>query len=679
MPATAPRFRPLRGKEVAFRVTLIYLAVAFVLVLLIEQVIDATGADPYTLVRLHRYLGFVYVGLTALLIYSLVKRYFSALNRGEQVLRDIVKSVSVAVGEAFFQTLVEKLSVRLGAEHAFIGKLDEGNRHRIKVVAAFSKGKHIPNFEYDLLGTPCANVLTGKPCCFLKNVRHQFPKDDLLNEMKVESYIGTPLYDSGGHPMGLLVVMDGKPIRSRHLAESMLQIFALRAAAELERLRNEKAILRMAYFDALTDLPNQRMFLEHLSRAIEESSEQTGQVAILFLDLDRFKTIARTIGHTTGERLLKAIAERLAGCLDPGDTLARLGDDEFGIILPAVEKPENAAEKAERLLESLKAPFTFVDHELHITASIGIAIYPHDGTNVETLLKNADAAMSRTKDMGKNNYQFYFPELNQWSMQTLILENKLHQALERDEFLLLYQPQLNLHTGNLEGMEALVCWRHPDREDVSPSDFIPLAEETGLIEPIGEWILRTACEQSVRWQKAGLAPQRIAVNISARQFNQLNIADLVAKVLRETGLEARWLALEITESTIMQDVEKTRITLQKLKAMGVTIIVDDFGTGYSSLSYLKQFPIQTLKIDRSFVVDLPDDSDDRGITAAIIAMAHTLGMDVVAEGVEKEEQRDYLAGKGCDKIQGFLFSPPLRAEQFAEMLGGFKTGGASIG
>ncbi len=669
MTELTPRFRPPKGKEVAIRVTLIYLGVALVLMLLFEQLFDAIGPAPEASGSILRYLGGLFLVSTGALLYYVVRRIVSNLNRGELLLREIVKSVSAAVGEAFFQILVEKLCQRLGADHAFVGRIDRENPNRIQVVAAYSQGRRIEGFAYDLAGTPCANVIAGRPCYYLKNVRHQFPKDALLARMGVESYIGTPLFDSAGKALGLLVVMDGKPIRARQRTESMLQIFALRAAAELERLRNEEAILHMAYYDALTNLPSHRLFLERLHQALDNANLKTGQVAVLFLDLDRFKTMSRTLGHILGERLLIAIAERFQSCLGPEDTLARLGDDEFGMILTGVEKPEDAAEKAREVLDCLREPIAFSGHEMYVTASIGIAIYPHDGLEVEVLMKNADAAMSRTKEMGKNSFQFYFPELSQWSMQSLIMENKLHQALEREEFILLYQPQLNLQSGAFDGMEALVCWRHPDRETVSPSDFIPLAEETGLIEPIGEWILRTACWQNVEWQKAGLMPQKVAVNISARQFNQLNIADLVGQVLKETGLEARWLALEITESTIMQDVQKTRVTLNRLKEMGVTITIDDFGTGYSSLSYLKQFPIQTLKIDKSFVDDLPDDLDDQGITAAIIAMGHTLGMQVVAEGVENEAQQNFLKSRGCDRIQGFLYSPPLLADNLAEMLG----------
>jgi EAL domain-containing protein (putative c-di-GMP-specific phosphodiesterase class I) len=276
--------------------------------------------------------------------------------------------------------------------------------------------------------------------------------------------------------------------------------------------------------------------------------------------------------------------------------------------------------------------------------------------------------MCRTKEMGRNGYQFYYPEMTQLSLQTLILENKLHKALEREEFALRYQPQLDLKRGRISGMEALVCWNYPGQKPVPPLDFIPLAEETGLITPIGEWILRSACAQNKQWQDEGLPGQKVAVNISARQFYQYDIAKLVGSVLESTGLDPRWLAVEITESVLMQDVEQTVKILHRLKEMGVQVTIDDFGTGYSSLSYLKQFPIQALKIDRSFITGIPEDHEDRAITAAIIAMAHTLDIQVIAEGIEREEQRQFLASKGCDKIQGFLFSPPLSVDEFRSLL-----------
>ncbi len=662
------RFRPFQSKQIARRISLIYLAAAGLLLLLFKQFQEALGEQDIVLPRLENYQAMLFIALTGGLIYAVTRRYVAQFDRGEKGLREVVQSVSAAVGQAFFQTLVEQLSKSLQADYAFIGERTAENPNRIQVIAAFAHGRSIPNFEYDLSGTPCVNVLAGKPCCYEKNARLLFPKDQLLARMKVDSYIGTPLFDSTGQAIGLMVVMDERPVQDQLEAESLLQIFALRAAAELERLRNEKAIRRLAFYDPLTGLPNQQLFKQHLTQSLEQAEEADSQLAVIFLDLDRFKTIVRTLGHTLGEQLLVAIAQRLTRCLRPSDLLARLGDDEFTLLMPRMSTPEEIASMAAELLGCLKAPFTFVEHELHITASIGIAIYPHDGADAETLLKNADAAMSRTKEMGRNNFQFYYPELNQMSLQALIMENKLHQALDREEFQLRYQPQLHLQSGQIVGMEALVCWKHPDRTMVSPADFIPLAENTGLIQPIGEWVLRTACEQNILWQKAGLPPQKVAVNVSARQFYQQDIVALVARVLEETGLEPRWLALELTESVIMQDVETTKCTLHRLKEMGVQITIDDFGTGYSSLSYLKQFPIETLKIDKSFVDDLPRDSEDKGITAAIIAMAHTLGMDVVAEGVEREEQCSYLKSIHCDKIQGYLFSPPLKADDLGQLL-----------
>lgn len=348
--------------------------------------------------------------------------------------------------------------------------------------------------------------------------------------------------------------------------------------------------------------------------------------------------------------------------------MARFGGDEFAVLIPKVDNSEMAAKAAEAILQCLKEPFPFVEHGLHLSGSLGIAIYPHDGQDAPTLLKNADVARNRAKEMGGNGFQFYYPAMNEMFLQSLLMENRLHSALEKNELNLRYQPLLSLHTGTVKGIEALVCWKFPGGETVSPERFIPLAEETGLIEPIGEWVLETACTQNVLWQEQGLPPQRMAVNVSVRQFYGEDFLDVVTRVLERTGLESRWLALEVTESVLMQDVEQTRTILSRLKALGVKVVIDDFGTGYSSLSYLKRFPVDTLKIDQSFVEGIPRNTDDSTLTGAIIAMGHALGLEVVAEGVERLEQRDFLKEKGCDRIQGFLFHPPLTARECGGLL-----------
>lgn len=374
------------------------------------------------------------------------------------------------------------------------------------------------------------------------------------------------------------------------------------------------------------------------------------------------------MGHSVGDLLLNAVAERLTASVRDGDTVACLGGDEFTIILADVAKEEDVAKAAHKIHNVFSKPFDLEGRELFATTSIGISIYPKDGEDPETLLKNADTAMCRAKEEGRNNYQFYSPTMTVKAAERLALEDSLHHALQRGEFLLHYQPQVDLKTGQIIGMEALVRWQRPDRGMVSPKEFIPLAEETGLIVPIGEWVLRTACAQNKAWQAAGFPPIRMAVNLSARQFQQRNLIEMVARVLEETGLASNYLELELTESSIMQNVQTTIATLRELNAIGIAISIDDFGTGYSSLNYLKRFPINTLKIDQSFVHDIPNDPDDAAIVTAIITLAHSLKLKVIAEAVEIVEQLEFLRSLQCDKIQGYLFSKPLPAEEATKLL-----------
>jgi diguanylate cyclase (GGDEF)-like protein len=389
---------------------------------------------------------------------------------------------------------------------------------------------------------------------------------------------------------------------------------------------------------------------------------------VLILDLDRFKLVNETFGHAAGDRMLLAVAKRLSGALRDGDTVARLGGDEFAMLLPEIAKVSDTALVVGKIFSALKAPFVIDSHELFVSASIGISVAPDDGDESGTLLKHADAAMYRAKDQGRNTYQLYSPAMNVSQLERLSLESSLRHALDRDEFTVYYQPQVELQTGLVVGMEALVRWRHPEWGLVSPARFIPVAEETGLIVSIGERVLSQACAQNRRWQEQGLAPFCMSVNLSARQFQQPDLKNMVARVLRESRLDPKWLDLELTESLLMSEADRTVSTLNALHSMGVGLALDDFGTGYSSLSYLKRYPIDTIKIDQSFVRHITTDSDDAAIAIAIIAMAHSLKLTVVAEGVETEEQRSFMVQHRCDAIQGYLLSAPLPADDVTAWL-----------
>ena len=435
-----------------------------------------------------------------------------------------------------------------------------------------------------------------------------------------------------------------------------------------ERKHFEAQLLHQATHDALSGLPNRLLFHDRLGQALAQAGRAEGMIAVMLLDLNRFKTINDTLGHDTGDLLLKEVAHRLAGCLREKDSIARWGGDEFAFLLPDLDHPEAAAEVATKVLGALSYPFDLADEEMYINASIGIALYPADDQSREGLVKNAEVAMYRAKEQGESAYQFFTADMNARAFEHLTLENSLRKALERGELQLYYQPQVDLETGKVSGMEALLRWQHPDFGMVSPAQFIPLAEETGLIVPIGEWVLREACRQNKAWQDAGLGRMRVSVNLSARQFRQQDIVEMTAAVLKETGLTADCLELELTESYIMQNPEAAISTLKQLEQMGVFLSIDDFGTGYSSLSYLRRFPIDCLKIDRSFVQDVPGSADAVAIVSAIVAMAYSLMLEVVAEGVETDEQLAFLKRLQCNRMQGFLFSRPIPADEFEKLV-----------
>ena len=435
-----------------------------------------------------------------------------------------------------------------------------------------------------------------------------------------------------------------------------------------ERKRAEDHLAYLAHHDSLTGLPNRTLFNDRLQQALLDAERRERLVAILFMDLDRFKNINDTLGHEAGDALLCVVASRLKECIRSGDTIARLGGDEFVIVLSGVAHIDDAARIAQKILDTFNQPFTIAGHELFLTASIGITLYPFDDKGVEGLVKNADVAMYRAKQQGRNTYQFYAAEMTAKSHENLALENALRVAIERDELVLHYQPMIDLANGEVSGVEALLRWHHPEQGLVMPDKFIPIAEESGLIVSIGEWALRTACVQAKIWQDRGYIPLRMAVNLSARQFYQRNLAEVISLALNDSGLDPHWLELELTESLLMQNAELTYATLNKLSAMGVRLSIDDFGTGYSSLSYLKRFSLDTLKISYSFVRDVPGDPDDVAIISAIIAMAHTLEMRVIAEGVETEVQRKFLETQGCDAFQGHVYGPAVPSDEFTRYL-----------
>jgi len=435
-----------------------------------------------------------------------------------------------------------------------------------------------------------------------------------------------------------------------------------------ERKEAEKRIVEMATHDALTGLPNRHLLQDRVEQALVHDTRRQRQMAVLFIDLDHFKTINDSLGHDIGDLLLKAVANRLKFCVRTEDTVARQGGDEFIVVLNSIAESLDAAKVAQKILDSLLQPFYIHGNELHIGGSIGIAVFPNDGGTAETLLRNSDVAMYHAKENGRNNYQFFTDELNKSAYERHTLSLDLRYAMERNELLLHYQPVMDMPNHQLYGLEALLRWKHPVHQLVSPDKFINLAEETGLIIPIGEWVLKTVCLQIKAWQSQGLYVPRIAINLSARQFRDKDLITNISRILKETEVDAKYISLEITESMLIDNIDKVVETLSRLHAMGLHISIDDFGTGYSSLSYLKKFPIHTLKIDRSFVRDIVTDKMTGTIVAAIIAMAHSLELDVIAEGIEIEEQLSFLTEQKCNHYQGYYFSKPVPAPEIESML-----------
>jgi diguanylate cyclase (GGDEF)-like protein/PAS domain S-box-containing protein len=503
----------------------------------------------------------------------------------------------------------------------------------------------------DMLNTPFADLLSTEDAAHF-----------LLPSGEPLTCVGTELVGvrKGGERFHLtLSVSEAIAVHSR--------CFTLLVQDISERRAFEAKLAYQAAHDALTGLPNRELYNDRLVQAMSHAARQEHILALLFLDLDRFKYINDTLGHAVGDELLKAVAERIKSSLRQEDTLARIGGDEFTLILPTLHHVDGAVMVAQNILDLLDRPFSIAEQELYVSGSIGITFYPFDANDASTLVKNADTAMYAAKSLGGNNYQFYSEEMNVKASGRLEMERQLRHALERGELLLHYQPQVEASSKRIVGVEALLRWQHPDLGLVSPADFIPLAEETGLIIPIGDWVLRTACVQGAAWRKSGLEVS-VGVNLSARQFAQPHLLESIEAILEETGFPPYLLDLELTESALMQRGSETVAILKQLRRLGVSLSLDDFGTGYSSRSYLQHFPINTLKIDRSFVREITGKAGDGALAAAIIAMAHSLSLKVIGEGVESAEQLAFLQARQCQIIQGFYFSKPLPCQVVTDLL-----------
>jgi diguanylate cyclase (GGDEF)-like protein/PAS domain S-box-containing protein len=456
----------------------------------------------------------------------------------------------------------------------------------------------------------------------------------------------SPIYDRGGQLIGAVMVFHDV---------SAARALSLQA-------------IYLAQHDFLTDLPNRMLLSDRLTQAVALARRHRHRLAVLFVDLDRFKHVNDSLGHVMGDALLQSVAGRLLTCVRSSDTVSRQGGDEFVVLLSEIGHADDAAVSAQKIIAALVAPHDVAQHQLHVTATIGISIYPDDGSNAETLIKSADTAMYHAKEGGRNNYQFFEKDMNARAVERQSIEAGLHRALDRNEFVLHYQPKVDLETGMITGAEALIRWRHPKRGLLFPKDFVPIAEDSGLIVPIGQWVVREACRQTRAWLDEGRRSMAVAINVSAVEFRDPRFLENVRTALNDNGLAARYLEIELTESSLMQHAEYSAVTLQALKQLGVQVAIDDFGTGYSSLSYLRQFRIDALKVDQSFVHEISPDPVDTSIVSAVISMGRSLGHRVIAEGVETREQLAFLQAQRCAEGQGYYFSRPLVAEQFVALL-----------
>ncbi|HEY6553290.1 MAG TPA: EAL domain-containing protein, partial [Vicinamibacteria bacterium] len=534
-------------------------------------------------------------------------------------------------------------------------------------IAAWRDGEYEQGVEFALAGTPDESVVAGARAYVPDGLGALFPRDARLAEMGLVSFFAEPLFDREGKPVGHFGMMHDKPLRLDAAGEALVRIFSARAVAEVERRRAETRLSHLANHDQVTDLPSRALFIDRLNQSLARANWHNVLVAVLRVDMERFKVINDTVGQAVGDHLMQLLAMRLRSCVRDGDTVARLGVEEFAVILVEVRSPDDVAPIARKIQAAFGPPFHVKGHEFVMTTAIGIAIYPPDGEDAETLIRSAEAATHSARRQGLNEYQFYAASMNAKAAERLRLEADLRKAIDRGEFEVHYQPQIDLRQRRLTGVEALIRWRHPELGLVSPTEFISLLEETGLILPVGEWVLRQACGQKKAWRDEGLAVARMSVNLSSRQLNDPSLVATVSRILGETALDPSDLELEITEGMI-EDADQALKILHGLSAMGVTLAIDDFGMGYSSLAHLKRFPIDTLKIDRTFVRDVTTDSDDAAIAKAIIAMAHSLKLKVIAEGVETKEQLAFLNGESCDEFQGFLFSQAIPGHDLGPLL-----------
>jgi diguanylate cyclase (GGDEF)-like protein len=581
-----------------------------------------------------------------------------------------------------FTTLAQFVETHSDGGTCSMVALDQkGSQYSLGVAPSMPEGydRAVIRISLEAAAGPCAEVIRSRSPLVVSDL-DSYPLDaplrDFIDQADLHSVSAWPILGNKGQVLGALALYSRRRGVPSEVAANLISICTDLAGIAIESRRAAERIRHLAHHDELTGLPNRLLFNQQLTRALVRARRVGGSVGLLFLDLDRFKVINDTLGHSAGDEALCQVTESLLHCLRKSDSLARVGGDEFTLLVDQFEDPQTLVEIAQKLLGAAAKTMTINGQECHLSGSIGISIYPDDGKDGASLLKNADIAMYRAKSSGRNNYQFYSKEMNEHSVERLALESQLRQAVARREFVVHYQPKVSIATGKIAGAEALVRWQHPERGLLAPGEFIGIAEEVGLIASIGRLVLETACVDAKAWFARGAIPIRIAINLSAQQFESARLIEDLDRVLKDTGFDPCALEFEITESVVMTNPEQALVLLEQIKTRGITLAIDDFGTGHSSLAYLKRFPVDSVKIDRAFVRDISEDSNDLAITKAIVAMGQSMGLRVIAEGVENAVQLEILRSVQCDEFQGFLFSRGVPAAEFERLLELHGEGGA---
>ncbi len=617
-------------------------------------------------------------------IFDIYKNYPQVLQDAETALTGVMVESVVKINDRTFQTHYNPILNEQGQVNAVIGVANDITtmtqiESQMRIISTALEQTTDVIMVTDVVGTieyvnPSFEAITGYSQSEALGQNPRILKSDKQEPDFYENMWATILKGENFSDVFINTRKDGsiyyeeKTITPVRTESKEITHFISTGKDISERMRTQERLHYMAHHDALTKLPNRTLFLDRLHQAMARAHWHNRLIAVIFMDLDQFKEVNDNFGHEVGDQLLIQLTQRLSSSVRSGDTVARFGGDEFAVLLDDIASEQDVSLLAKKILDTLAPPFNVQGHESLVTASIGVSIFPSDGNDSETLLRNADVAMYRAKHLGRNNYQFYSNEMSARAFERLSLENSLRHALKRQEFFLLYQPQIDSRSGKIISVEALLRWQHPELGVVPPNDFVPLLEETGLIVSVGDWALKTACKQAVQWHQSGFETLRMCVNLSSRQFNNPDFIQSFHRIISETGIKPELLELELTESMLMRNASKTISALNTLSHHGIQIAIDDFGTGYSSLNYLRRFPISTLKIDRSFVRDVVEDADDAAIASAIIVMAQSLNLNVVAEGVENSEQLNFLNEHHCYEIQGNYFSSAATASAIAKML-----------